>query len=113
MNKQIIKEETEINDELFKNYFGFQKPTNILEILCSINDKKTNHMLVEIIKNGLIDLQNEIEKMSEDEIKIEKPHKIVDIVEKILKFSQQKQEGKGLKVLTSNQMLSRLPITLA
>ena len=44
---------------------------------------------------------------------IEKPLKIVDIVEQILKFNKQNQEGQELKILTPNQMLSRLPITLA
>ena len=44
---------------------------------------------------------------------IEKPVKIVDIVEQILKFNKQNQEGQELKILTPNQMLSRLPITLA
>ena len=51
--------------------------------------------------------------MSEDEIKTENPYQIVNIVKKILEFNEQKQEGKGLKILTPNQMLSRLPISLA
>ena len=53
--------------------------------------------------------------MSGEEIKIEKPDKILGIVEKIIKFNVkiQKQPGEGLKILTPNQMLSRLPITLA
>ena len=51
--------------------------------------------------------------MSEDDIKTEKPYKIVDIVEKILEFNEQKQQEKGLKILTPNQMLSRFPISLA
>ena len=51
--------------------------------------------------------------MSENEIKNEKPHKIVGIGKKIFDFNNQNQEGQGLKVLTSDQMLSRLPITLA
>ena len=38
---------------------------------------------------------------------------IVEIVEEILKFNKQKQEGQGIKILTPNQMLSRLPISLA
>ena len=46
-------------------------------------------MLVSMITSGLSDLKNGIKKMSEDEIIIEKPNKIVDIVEKILKFNQQ------------------------
>ena len=51
--------------------------------------------------------------MYEEEIKIEKSDQIVKIVEEILRFNKQKQEGKGIKILTSNQMLTRLPITLA
>ena len=51
--------------------------------------------------------------MSEEEIKIETPEMIVEIVEEILKFNKQKQSGEGIKILTPNQMLSRLPISLA
>ena len=57
-------------------------------------------------------MKNEIEEMTEDEIKTEKPNEIVDIVEKILQFNEQKEE-KGLKILTPSQMLSRLSISLA
>ena len=40
--------------------------------------------------------------------------KILQIVKKIFKFNEQKQQsGQGMKILTPNQMLSRLPITLA
>ena len=51
--------------------------------------------------------------MSEDEIKIEKPCKIVDIVEKILEFNEKKQneQEQALKILTPSQILSRLPIS--
>ena len=66
-----------------------------------------------MINSGLKDLKKEINKMSEDEKEIEKPDKIVEIVEEVIKFNKQNQEGKGLKILTPNQMLSRLPITLA
>ena len=38
---------------------------------------------------------------------------ILEIVEEILKFNKQKQSGEGIKILTPNQMLSRLPISLA
>ena len=69
--------------------------------------------MVNVIKSGLIDLKNKIKEMSEDEKKIEKPDKILKIVEEILEFNKQNQSGKGLKILTPNQMLSRLPITLA
>ena len=45
--------------------------------------------------------------------KIKKPDKILKIVKEILNFNKQNQEGEGLKILTPNQMLTRLPITLA
>ena len=51
--------------------------------------------------------------MSEDEKKIEKPDKLLKIVKEIFEFNKQKQLGLGLKILTLNQMLSRLQITLA
>ena len=44
---------------------------------------------------------------------IEENEKIINIVERILYFNQLNQSGQGLKILTPNQMLSRLPITLA
>ena len=66
-----------------------------------------------VINSGLKDLKEEIKKMSEEEKKIEDPELIVEIVEEILKFNEQNQQGKGTKILTSNQMLSRLPISLA
>ena len=45
--------------------------------------------------------------------KIEENEKIIDIVERILELNSEEQLGLGLKILTPNQMLSRLPITLA
>ena len=54
------------------------------------------------IKNDLIDLESEIKKMSEEEIKNEKPYEVVDIVESILKFNEENQKGKSLKILTQN-----------
>ena len=53
--------------------------------------------------------------MSKEEIENEKANKILKIVEKIIIFNREsrKQQGLGLKILAPNQMLSRLPITLA
>ena len=44
---------------------------------------------------------------------IEENEKIINIVERILYFNQLNQSVQGLKVSTPNQMLSRLPISLA
>ena len=112
LNEEIIEEETKINEELFKKYFVLEKTTDILKKLYSLNDKEKNNKLVDIIKSGLIDLKDDIKIISENEIKIEKLHKILKIIEEILKFNKQNQSGEGLKILTQNQMLSRLPITL-
>ena len=67
-----------------------------------------------MINSGLKDLKEEIQKMSEAEIENEDPESIVKIVEKILKFIKQNQKkGQGIKILTPNQILNRLPIALA
>ena len=112
-NEWINKEETGINNELFKKHFKIQRSSDMFKLLYETNDKEKNSKLVSAINSGLKDLKKEIKKISEEERKIEKPDKIVKIVKKILNFNKQDQEGKGLKILTPNQMLSRLPITLA
>ena len=85
----------------------------MLKSLYRKNDKKTNSKLVNMVKNGLSDLKNEIENMGEEENEIEKPGGIIDIVEKLLIFNKQNQQEQGPKILTPDQMLSRLPISLA
>ena len=51
--------------------------------------------------------------MSEENKEIESPDKVIDIVEEILAFNKKIQSGQRLKILTPDQMLSSLPITLA
>ena len=64
--------------------------------------------------NGVTKLKNIVKNVPKDEVsKFEENQKIIDIVESILEPNNEKKSGKGLKVLTPNQMLSRLPITLA
>ena len=57
------------------------------KLLYTTKDKTKSNELVNVIDNGIQDLNKEIQVMSE--------------------------QRKGLKFLTPNQMLSRLPITLA
>ena len=45
--------------------------------------------------------------------KTEENEKITNIAERILYLNQLDQSGQGLKILTPNQMLSRLPVSLA
>ena len=84
----------------------------MLTFLYKVNTNQNNE-LVNVINSGLKDLKEEIKEMSEEEKKFEKSDKIVKLVEEILRFNKQKQEGQGIKILTPSQMLSRLPISLA
>ena len=54
-----------------------------------------------------------IKNVPKDDDRFEENEKIIDIVERILELNREKKQGSGLKILTPNQMLSRLPITLA
>ena len=112
-NEWINKEETDINKELFKEHFNFQRPSDMLKYLRQANDRAKNNKLVSVIICRLEGLKKKIREMSEEEREIEKPDKIVKIVKKILKFNKEKQKGQGLKVLTPSQIFSRLPISLA
>ena len=76
---------------------------------------KKNEDQVYLIKKVLNKMKKKnIEKVTEDKKSmIEENKKIINIVEHILYFNQLEQKGEGLKILTPNQMLSRLPISLA
>ena len=97
---------------MFKTYFNFSVPSALAKQFYETKDKKKNNKLINVVHNGLNDLKDEIEKMSKDEKEIEKPDKVLKIVNEILDFNKQ-QQGSGLKILAPGQMLSRLPITLA
>ena len=99
-----------INYDLLKYYF--LGPSALEKQVFETKSKNKNNKLVNVIKSGLSGLTNEVEKISEDEKETEKLDKLLKIVEEILEVNRQ-QRGSGLKILAPNQMLSRLPITLA
>ena len=112
---KIEDDNRESNHLVSKNFF-VAKLKHLLEYFNrNKNDPEKNNHLVNIIKSGLKDLNNEINGMSEEERENERVDKIIEIFERILAYikQQQKQEGQGLKILTLSQMLSRLPISLA
>ena len=79
------------------------------EIEGEINDYQ-----VYSIKAVLNKVKKHIKNVSEDrKSAIEKKEQIINIAERILYFNQLEQPGSGLKIITLNQMLSRLPISLA
>ena len=69
-NKWVNKQETNINNELFKNYFKFQRPSDMFKNLYQTNDINNNNKLGGVIFSGLKDLKEKIKKMSEEERKI-------------------------------------------
>ena len=78
--------------------------------LCKTEGKK-NEDQVYLIKEVLNRMKEAIKNVSENKkFKIEKNEMIINIVERILSFNQ---SAEGLKILTPNQMLSRLQISLA
>ena len=85
-NEWVNKKSTSINYKLFKKYFKFQRPSDMLKDLYRTNKYK-NNKLVNVMKSRLSDLKNEIEDMSEEEKENEKPNEIIDIVEKNLEFN--------------------------
>ena len=84
----------------------------MLVFLNKTNDTQKKNQLVKLINSGLKDLKEEIKKMSEAEMENEDPESRVNIIEKILNFNKQNHQ-EGIKILTPNQMLNRLPIALA
>ena len=98
---------------MFENYFIFVAPTALTKTLYEITNRKENDKLVNVIKSGLIYLKDETKKMTKDEKEAEKTDKILESVKEVLNFNKVKLSGQGLKILTPNQMLSRLPISLA
>ena len=111
--KYIENKSKGVNNFLFKHYFNFVYPSDLAKKLFEIKDKKKNNDFVEEIKNRWSKIKDEIEDMSKDERKNKGLDKILEIVKEILKFNEQNQQGKGLKILTPNQMLNRLPIALS
>ena len=109
----INREKLPINNELFKKHFNLETPIFMYKVLNETKDKEKKIKLVNIFNSGLKDLEKEIKEMFKEEIETEKPYNIVKVVKKILEFNKDSQKGEGIKILTPNQMLSRLPIALA
>ena len=111
---EIKEKEKNINYELLKEYFtNYRSSSHMYKELRMIEGTR-NENQVYLIK----EVSNEMKKPNKNvpennTFMIEENEKIINIVERILYFNQLDQSGQGLKILTPNQMLSRLPISLA
>ena len=109
----INKRKENINNELFKEYFNYSNLDTIIKRLKDTSEGRNKNM-IELINKKPTKMKNILKNMPKDKVfKIEENEKIINIVERILELNSEKQSGLGLQISTSNQMLSRLPITLA
>ena len=111
-DRLINLKKRDINNKLVRKHFQVQDLGTLSEKVKKVkNNVEKNKIEVGLINSGLRDLKEEIKDMSEQEKETENPNEIKDF-EKILEFNRQ-QQGQGLKITTPNQMLRRLPISLA
>ena len=98
---------------MFSYYFDYSSPSDMLSKLNNKRDQ-TNKDQVYLIEKTLTNIKNIVKNVPKDNpLKTEENEKIIDIVERIFELNSENQLGLGLKILTPNQMLSRLPISLA
>ena len=113
MIEKITDKLTNRQVELFNKHFRFKTPFTLLKKIYQTNDSEEKNKVVSIINSGLKDLKEEAKEMTKLDKIIKDPDLIENIVKKILKVNEKNQQGQGIKILTPNQMLNRLPITLA
>ena len=99
--------------ELFQKYLGYSSPSNMYKALNETKNPEQNEAKVNIIENELTNLIKLLKNSPTNDAKKNKKNNMLEIVELILYFNQLTQSGKGLKILTINQILRRLPISLA
>ena len=105
----IAKKKENINNVLFSYDFDSSNADIMFKRLRDASDEN-NKNIVESINKKLTKLKNIVTNVPKDEVsKVEENEKIIDVVEKILELNTEK----GLKILTPDQMLSRLPTILA
>ena len=101
----INKNEENINNELFKEYFDYSNPDTMIKRLKNVNDE-INKNMVESINKSLNKMKKIIKNVPENKtFKIEENKKIIDFVERILDLNKDKQLGLGLKILTQTKRL--------
>ena len=111
-NKLIVERDKSKNKDLIKKHFWLQSLIDIQKQLYEIKNAEENKKLVQLIESRL----NDLEEKSKNVLKwkrSEQSDEMVEVVEKILEFNNQNWEGQGLKISTQDQILIRLPISLA
>ena len=114
--EQITRLGNFYGSDLINKYF---KEKSVIEIINQLKNYRKNpethqkyiNLMVHLII-GLGKLDTDIKNLSKDEVE----NKILDYLKDLVddeKAAQGQQEGQGLKILTPQQMIPRLPILLA
>ena len=74
---QIANDETDINTEIFNEYFKYHNPSFLIKDLYNSNET-TNKKIVNHINNIWIDLRNNVDK--KEILKIENSDNVIDII---------------------------------
>ena len=82
LNKLVVQQDKIIDNELFKRYLGFQSPFDMQkELFITKNTDKNKELIhnkkIIMIKSRLVDLDNDIEKMFEDEIEYKEQYDVL------------------------------------
>ena len=112
---------------MFKNFFKYDNPSELRDDLIDANEKKYYEF-----KNDIKIVQNVLNEQikTKTDVKRTRLEKLINVIKDILNSEikrnsipaleseesaeqRRNQRGQGLKILTPNQMLSRLPISLA
>ena len=112
--QQTKEKQKNIDMSLFKKVFNYKTPDQMLQTLDILETAGSYNQAASSIEDSFEDFGDEVKALPRSDEK-NKGIKLLNITNKILNFSlkKQKQKGQGLKILTPNQMLSRLLISLA
>ena len=129
LDELLLDTDKYLDPDLIEKYFFNKSLKKLLEFLKHKNGALYNKTKITLIKSRLRDLKNDIKNMSENEVKSRNLDLLAGLVEKILDTNKplnmpeleteesaekrRNQQGQGSKILTPQQMLCRLPISLA
>ena len=99
---------------MFREYFEYLSPSDMDTSLDKTIGSEENKAQVNAIKNRLANLMEAVKRSPTSYAdKNRNRNNMLEIAKLILEFNQLNQSGQRLKILTPNQMLSTLPISLA
>ena len=96
---QIANDETDINTEIFNEYFKYHNLSFLIKDLSNSNET-TNKKIVNHINNIWIDLRNNVDK--KEILEIENSDNVIDIIKKCSTLINHKK-GKELKYFKDYQ----------